>query len=279
MIVNLEFMIRIFRTLVGRAVIVIAATAILIATTAGEAISQQPQKAVDESFRKNAEAYKQIFEALDRKDLPTTVKLLTPLARKGEIIAEILLSSIYLEGGPNFPTKVKEGLEILTNADKRGNLQATHLLAGIHAAGKLVPKNTELAKKMYEKSAAGGNIESMKLLASAYQLGSELVYGRFVNNNRELNYREALRWYMMAAKSGDDSAQWNVGFMYQHGEGVPQSIIDAYVWYSIAAANHSSDFYRQSRDNIARDISPSQLLVAQGRAKKCMASEYKNCDD
>lgn len=268
-----------FRTLAGRAVIVIAATAILIATTAGEAISQQPQKAVDESFRKNAEAYKQIFEALDRKDLPTTVKLLTPLARKGEIIAEILLSSIYLEGGPNFPTKVKEGLEILTNADKRGNLQATHLLAGIHAAGKLVPKNTDLAKKMYEKSAAGGNIESMKLLASAYQSGSELVYGRFVNNNRELNYREALRWYMMAAKSGDDSAQWNVGFMYQHGQGVPQSVMDSYVWYNIAAANISDDFYRRSRDGMARELSSSQLISAQARAKRCLESEYKNCDN
>ncbi len=268
-----------FRTLVGRTVIAIVATTIMIATTAGEAISQQPSKAFEDSLRKNRETYKDIFAALDRKDFVQAEKILYPLVRRRDAFAEIMLSMLYLEGASGVPKKVKEGLDILTDADKRGNLEATHLLAGIHAAGKLVPKNTDLAKKMYEKSAAGGNIESMKLLASAYQLGSELVYGRFVNNNRELNYREALRWYMMAAKSGDDSAQWNVGFMYKHGQGVPQSIIDAYVWYSIAAANHSSDFYRQSRDNIARDISPSQLLVAQGRAKKCMASEYKNCDD
>ena len=196
-----------FRTLVGRAVIAIVATTILIATTAGEAISQQPSKAFEESLRKNAETYKEIFTAMDRKDFVQAEKLLKPLVRTGEPWAAVLLSGFYLEGLPGVPKKVKEGLDILTNADRRGNLEATHFLADIHAAGKLVPMNTDLAKKLYEKSAIGGNIESMKRLASAYAAGSELVYGRFVSDSSKLNHREVLRWYMMAAKSGDDSAQ------------------------------------------------------------------------
>lgn len=268
-----------FRTLVGRAVIAIVATTMLIATTAGEAISQQSSKAFEESFRKNGDTWKEIVTAMNRNDFVQAEKILQPLVRRGDAGAEIWLSSLYLEGAPGFPKKVKEGLDILINLDRRGNLEATHSLAGLHADGKVVPKDTNLAKKLYEKSAHGGHVESMKLLASFYEFGSEVVYGEFVKDNSKLNHREALRWYMMAAKSGDASAQWNVGFMYQHGKGVPQSVMDSYVWYSIAAANKSSDFYSQSRDKTARDFSPRQLIIAQGRAKRCMASGYKNCED
>ncbi len=270
MIGNLELQMGNFRALMGRAVMAIVATTMLIAAMAGEAISQQPSKALEESFRKNAETYKIIFNALDRKDFPAAEKLLMPLARRGEIAAEILLSALYMDGGQNYPKKEKEALSLLNKAVARGDIDAMHALADLYSQGSAVPKNNETARGLYEKAALGGNLASMKRLAMAYSAGGELA---------ALNDSESFRWWMMAARNGDSSAQWNVAFMYEHGQGIPQSIMDSYVWYSIAAANSSHDLYRKSRDNIARELSSSQLIVAQNRAKRCMTSGYKNCDD
>ncbi len=39
----------------------------------------------------------------------------------------------------------------------------------------------------------------------------------------------------MAADQGDADAQLNLGFMYDHGEGVPQNYAEAVRWYRMAA--------------------------------------------
>ena len=38
------------------------------------------------------------------------------------------------------------------------------------------------------------------------------------------NYKEALRWYMKAAEQGFADAQLNTGLMYDQGKGVPQNL-------------------------------------------------------
>ncbi|MGH6896894.1 MAG: trypsin-like peptidase domain-containing protein [Geminicoccaceae bacterium] len=46
---------------------------------------------------------------------------------------------------------------------------------------------------------------------------------------------EAARWYHRAARQGDAPAQYNLGVMYAHGEGVPQDDAEAVRWYRMAA--------------------------------------------
>ena len=47
---------------------------------------------------------------------------------------------------------------------------------------------------------------------------------------------EAVRWYRMAAEQGYARAQSILGLMYANGEGVPENYVRAYAWLNLAAA-------------------------------------------
>lgn len=49
------------------------------------------------------------------------------------------------------------------------------------------------------------------------------------------SYPEALKWYRLAADQGFDAAQASIGFLYDSGHGVPQSYVEALKWYRLAA--------------------------------------------
>ena len=44
-----------------------------------------------------------------------------------------------------------------------------------------------------------------------------------------------MKWFRLAADQGDASAQYNLGFMYADGRGVPQNYAEALKWYRLAA--------------------------------------------
>ena len=72
-------------------------------------------------------------------------------------------------------------------------------------------------------------------------------------------------------------AQFNLGYMYYNGEGVTQDTIVAHMWFNIAAANGRQDAAK-ARDIAAGKLSSSDIVKAQQKAKRCMASGYKDCD-
>lgn len=45
-----------------------------------------------------------------------------------------------------------------------------------------------------------------------------------------------MKWYRLSAEQGDADAQSNLGVMYATGNGVPESYLTAYVWWSVSAA-------------------------------------------
>jgi TPR repeat protein len=49
------------------------------------------------------------------------------------------------------------------------------------------------------------------------------------------DYKEAVRWYRLAADQGNASAQSNLGVGYANGQGVPQDYKEAVRWYRLAA--------------------------------------------
>ena len=46
------------------------------------------------------------------------------------------------------------------------------------------------------------------------------------------NYSEAAKWYRKAAEQGISLAQFSLGLMYYHGQGVLQSYDEAYHWWA-----------------------------------------------
>ena len=55
------------------------------------------------------------------------------------------------------------------------------------------------------------------------------------------DYAEAVRWYKLAAAQGDAFAQYNLGWMYGKGQGIPQDYAEAARWYKLAAAQGLAD--------------------------------------
>jgi len=56
----------------------------------------------------------------------------------------------------------------------------------------------------------------------------------------KINYREAMRWYRLAAGQGYSKAQNNLGAMYEQGLGVAKNDITAAHWYRLAAEQGNS---------------------------------------
>ena len=49
------------------------------------------------------------------------------------------------------------------------------------------------------------------------------------------DYKQAVKWYTKAAEQGNAKAQTNLAFMYDNGQGVPQDYKQAVRWYTKAA--------------------------------------------
>ena len=67
--------------------------------------------------------------------------------------------------------------------------------------------------------------------AAQYNLGVMYDNGDGVPQD----YKEAVKWYTLAAEQGYAPAQTNLGFMYEDRQGVPQDYKEAIKWYTLAA--------------------------------------------
>jgi hypothetical protein len=70
-----------------------------------------------------------------------------------------------------------------------------------------------------------------------YNLGFMYDNGQGVPQNDA----EAMKWYRKAADQGDAEAQFNLGLMYDNGQGVPQNYAEAMKWYRLAADQGDAD--------------------------------------
>jgi TPR repeat protein len=84
-----------------------------------------------------------------------------------------------------------------------------------------------------------------------------------------------------AAEQGDAEGQYNLGLMYDKGQGVPQDFIRAYMWYHLAAEAVSGDDAMVAiklRDRVASRLSAAQIAKALEMARHCRQSKFKECD-
>ena len=90
------------------------------------------------------------------------------------------------------------------------------------------------------------------------------------------NDKTAVKWYALAAEQGNADAQVNLGFMYATGQGVVQDNVYAHMWWSIAALSGDKDAI-ENRDEVAGEMTPSQLEKAQDLARECARKKYEDC--
>lgn len=90
------------------------------------------------------------------------------------------------------------------------------------------------------------------------------------------DYATALKEWRWMAEEGNVGAQFNLGVMYEKGEGVLEDNIRVHMWYNIASAN-SHKKAGELRKEIAGQMTSADISEAQKMARKCMGSNYQNC--
>lgn len=96
-----------------------------------------------------------------------------------------------------------------------------------------------------------------------YLLGLMYYEGRGVPQD----YKEAVKWFRKAAEQGDPGAQFSLGLMYADGNGVPKNYISAHMWLNLAGAKGHKEAVKL-RDNLEKQMTPSQIAEARRTAKK-----------
>ncbi len=81
------------------------------------------------------------------------------------------------------------------------------------------------------------------------------------------DYFQAVRWYRRAAEQGHASAQFNLGLMYNRGQGVMPNVIQAYKWVLLAAV-HGIESAIKVQEIMMKEMTPAQIMEAERLARE-----------
>ena len=95
------------------------------------------------------------------------------------------------------------------------------------------------------------------------KLGNLFFYGKV---GVIQHYKEAIKWYQLAADQGDSSSQNMLGIIYRDGNGVTQDKVLAHMYFNIATSNGSEEAMK-NRNKIETVMSSEQIISAQDRAR------------
>ena len=189
---------------------------------------------------------------------PTSVtgeaaKTLNSAAAAGDAVAQFQLGLSYLEQG-----RTSEGVSLIRQSANQNQPAAQYRLAKLYEVGEGVEQDPELARQLTERAARNGNRIAMHDLALYYAEGRGGV---------KAELQTAAKWFEKAAERGVVDSQFNLGVLFESGQGLPKNLTDAYVWYAIAA--QQGDQFAKQRIAILSDTLPAKdLESAEARIEK-----------
>jgi TPR repeat protein len=152
-----------------------------------------------------ADALRDGADAIARKDYPTAVRLLEPLAREGNALAQVRLGTLYYHGH-GVRESDAQALRWYEAAARQGLAEAQFLLGNMYAYGlaSLPPDQDaqRLAATWYFEAARQGHAEAQYSLGILFLTGSGVVP----------SVSEANKWIVRAAAQGHaDARAWLAG--------------------------------------------------------------------
>lgn len=183
----------------------------------------------------------------------TTSDPLLQLANTGNRQAALLLGLNYLEAKDGTKNET-EAARWLQSAALQGNAVAQYWLGTLYAHGRGVAANDVEALRWFKASAEAGNVKAMNSLARIYATGPKR------------DATEAAHWFAQAAVLGYVTAQFNLAILYERGTGVPQSRLDAYMWYAVASAAGDAES-KMRVQAMGSELSATERQAAEGAAK------------
>ncbi len=138
-------------------------------------------------------------------------------------------------------------------AAARGFAMAQYRLGTLYEKGQGVKKDLASARIWYKRAAGKGNRKAMHNLAVLNAEGG-------INGNKP-DFKKAAQWFRKAAELGLTDSQFNLAILSERGLGVPQSRIEAYKWFSLAARNGDKDATNRL-ETIANQMDSKTLVKA-----------------
>ena len=174
----------------------------------------------------------------------------------------------------------------LVAAAEGGDIAAQYDLANRYAEGRVVPRDVKLAANLFERAADAGSAPAQYRLASLYEKGIGVVVDKAkarslyikaadAGNPRAMHnlavlladgdghpdYAGAVGWFRKAAQYGVHDSQYNLAVLLARGLGAPQSLVQSYQWFSVAAAAGDADAEKK-RDEVGLKLSANDVAVA-----------------
>ncbi len=181
---------------------------------------------------------------------------LKQMADEGDAAAQYEVASRYAEGR-RMVKDFKLAADWYEKAAQQGSAPAQYKLAALYEKGLGVPKDKAKARAWYTKAADAGNPRAMHNLAVLVADG-----------DGKPDYAGAVAWFRKAADYGVHDSQYNLAILLARGLGVPQSLVQSYQWFAVAAQENDADAATK-RDQVGAKLSPSDLAVA-----KTLASTF-----
>ena len=207
-------------------------------------------------------------------------------ATKGDVLAQYFIGTLYYEGGWGLMQNYTEALKWFAQAAVKNNASAQSYLGLMYEKGYGTAPDYEKALTYYRQAAVQGDAaakhnlvefekkytpqnglkgdaglaaedayrqghnanirkdyaQALPLLTKAASMGhakAQFELGALydLGDGVPQNYAEAMKWYRKAAEQGNASAQGNIGVLYENGQGVPQNYEEAVKWYRMAMEN------------------------------------------
>jgi uncharacterized protein len=210
-----------------------------------------------------------------QRDYVRALELLTPLAEKGNAVAQLKLGMIFSRGKLNLPDHVA-ALRWFSKAAEQGQVEAQFELGRIYRDGLGARIDGKLALYWFERAAERGTPHAINALGELYYLGHQDVPQEFAI---------ARSWFLRGAQVGNSPSMFNLGVLYALGQGVVQDDLEAFKWLELAAdmgIGEERDQALRARTLLAGRLTPVEVSWAIGRVKDwsraLMASSAKSAN-
>jgi uncharacterized protein len=141
-------------------------------------------------------------------DYATALRLMRPLAERGNAPAQQVLGAIYYKG-EGVPKDFAAAASWYCKAAEQGIADAQAQLGFMYGLGLGVPEDQAAAAVWIRKAADQGDARAQTYLGG-------MSFPR--------DYAAAASWWRKAADQGNADAQLSLGQMYRDGQGVPQTM-------------------------------------------------------
>ncbi len=189
-------------------------------------------------------------------------------ATAGDIRAQYHLARMFEAGrGRILRRDYPSAIHWYETAARRGHPEALYALGRMSENGTGMRQNYLLALQYYSLA-----VRYAELPRAHFALAQMYFHGRGVPQD----YQKAIENYIAAAERGHAPAQYVYGALLEQGWGVKQDLIEAYVWYALAAKEDpkvleaiSMNFNaRQAVETVRRKLNGHDLAKAERQLKK-----------